>query len=151
MRRIVLDMKGGLLAEAVMQSLSGCDPDFLVYRSSKPEETLALCRTCRANVLVMEVIRQGIWKLSERLKLCNAVKQLGWVCKVLLLVDENADELLASEVRQAVKGPDEKTNSCDFPLPDPYTVPCRSGGRRRFHRAPAAGKQLSSAESARAA
>ena len=98
MRRIVLDMKGGLLAEAVMQSLSGCDPDFLVYRSSKPEETLALCRSCRANVLVMEVIRQ-----SERLKLCNAVKQLGWVCKVLLLVDENADELLAADVRQAVK------------------------------------------------
>ena len=86
MRRIVLDMKGGLLAEAVMQSLSGCDPDFLVYRSPK-----------------LEVIRQGIWKLSERLKLCNAVKQLGWVCKVLLLVDENADELLAADVRQAVK------------------------------------------------
>ena len=53
MRRIVLDMKGGLLAEAVMQSLSGCDPDFLVYRSSKPEETLALCRTCRANVQLL--------------------------------------------------------------------------------------------------
>ena len=51
----------------------------------------------------MVIIRQGIWKLSERLKLCNAVKQLGWVCKILLLVDENADELLASEVRQAVK------------------------------------------------
>ena len=33
----------------------------------------------------------------------SAVKQLGWVCKPLLLVDENADELLASEVRQAVK------------------------------------------------
>ena len=70
MRRIVLDMKGGLPAEAVMQSLAGYDPDFLVYRSSKPEETLALCRTCRANVLVMEVIRQGAWKLSERLRLC---------------------------------------------------------------------------------
>ena len=86
-----------------MQSLARYDPDFLVYRSSKPGETLALCRTCRANVLVMEVNRQGIWKLSERLKLCNAVKQLGWVCKVLLLVDENADELLAADVRQAVK------------------------------------------------
>ena len=103
MRRIVLDMKGGLLAEAVMQALSGCDPDFLVYCSSKPEETLALCRNCHANVLVMEVIRQGIWKLSERLRLCSAVRQLGWGCKVLLLVDENADELLAAEVRQAVK------------------------------------------------
>lgn len=54
-------------------------------------------------VLVMEVIRQGIWKLSERLKICSAVKQLGWTCKVLLLVDEDADKLLASEVRQAVK------------------------------------------------
>ena len=103
MRRIVLDMKNGLLAEAVTQSLSGCDMDFLIYRSSKPEETLALCRTCRANVLVMEVIRQGLWKLSERIRLCSAVRQLGWVCKVLLLVDENADELLASEVRQTVK------------------------------------------------
>ena len=103
MQRIVLDMKGGLLAEAVMQSLSGYDPDFLVYRSSKPEETLALCRTCRASVLVMEVVPYSSWRLSERLKLCSAVKQLGWVCKVLLLVDENSDKMLASEVRQAVK------------------------------------------------
>ena len=103
MRRIVLDMKNGLLAEAVMQSLSGCDMDFLIYRSPKPEETLALCRTCRANVLVMEVIRQGLWKLSERLRLCSAVRRLGWACKVLLLVDESTDELLASEVRQTVK------------------------------------------------
>ena len=31
------------------------------------------------------------------------LKQLGWTCKVLLLVDEDADKLLASEVRQAVK------------------------------------------------
>ena len=103
MRRIVLDMKNGLLAEAVMQSLSGCDMDFLIYRSPKPEETLALCRTCRANVLVMEVIRQGLWKLSERLRLCSAVRRLGWACKVLLLVDESTDELLAAEVRQTVK------------------------------------------------
>ena len=103
MRRIVLDMKNGLLAEAVTQSLSGCDMDFLIYRSPKPEETLALCRTCRANVLVMEVIRQGLWKLSERLRLCSAVRRLGWACKVLLLVDESTDGLLASEVRQTVK------------------------------------------------
>ena len=103
MRRIVLDMMIGLLAEAVTQSLSGCDMDFLIYRSPKPEETLALCRTCRANVLVMEVIRQGLWKLSERLRLCSAVRRLGWACKVLLLVDESTDELLASEVRQTVK------------------------------------------------
>ena len=77
MRRIVLDMKGGLLAEAVVQSLSGCDPDFLVYRSSKPEETLALCRSCRANVLVMEVIRQGhleAERTAQALQCCKAAR-----------------------------------------------------------------------------
>ena len=103
MRRIVLDMKGGLLAEAVVQSLSGSNPDFIVYRSSTPEETLGLCRVCRANVLVMEVMQKGIWKLSERLKIRNEVKKLSWDCKILLLVDECADEMLAADVRQAVK------------------------------------------------
>ena len=103
MRRIVLDMKGGLSAEAVMRVLTASDPDYIVYRSSRPEETVALCRTCHANVLVMEVIRQGVWNLSERLKIRNEVKKLGSDCKTLLLVDENADELLAADVRQAVK------------------------------------------------
>ena len=103
MRRIVLDMKGGLSAEAVMRVLTASDPDYIVYRSSRPEETVALCRTCHAHVLVMEVIRQGVWNLSERLKIRNEVKKLGSDCKTLLLVDENADELLAADVRQAVK------------------------------------------------
>ena len=103
MRRIVLDMKGGLSAEAVMQALTTNDPDYIVYRSSSPEETVALCRACRANVLVMEVIRQGIWELSERMKIRNDVKKLGWECKILLLVDENADGMLAADVRQAGK------------------------------------------------
>ena len=103
MRRIVLDMKGDLSAEAVMQALTTSDPDYIVYRSSSPEETVALCRACRANVLVMEVIRQGNWELSERMKIRNDVKKFGWECKILLLVDENADGMLAADVRQAVK------------------------------------------------
>ena len=103
MRRIVLDIKGGLLAEAVMQALMASDPDYVVYRSSKPEETIALCRACRANVLVLEVIRLGIWTLDERLKIRKEAKNFGWDRKVLLLVDETADQMLAAEVRQAVK------------------------------------------------
>ena len=51
----------------------------------------------------MEVMRQGVWKLSERLKIRNEVKKLGWDCKILLLVDERIDEMLAANVRQAVK------------------------------------------------
>ncbi len=103
MRRIVLDMKGGLLTDAVVQALTASNPDFIVYPSSEPEKTLALCRTCHANVLIMEVMRQGEWKLEERLKIRDEVKKLSWDCRILLLVDENADEMLAADVRQAVK------------------------------------------------
>ena len=38
-------------------------------------------------------------RTAQALQCCKAAR----LCKVLLLVDENADELLAAEVRQAVK------------------------------------------------
>ncbi len=105
MRRIVLDMQSEMFAEAVTKALTDSNLDFLVYRASKPEETISLCRACHANVLVMEVVRQGVWKLGDRIKILNEIKksELGQSCKILLLVDEKADELLAADVRQAVK------------------------------------------------
>ena len=103
MRRIVLDMKSGIFADAITQCLTNSDPDYVVYRSLKPSETVSLCRTVRANVLVMEVVRQGIWALDERIKIRNSIKKAGLSCKILLLVDENADDMLAADVRQAVK------------------------------------------------
>ena len=103
MRRIVLDMRSGMFADAVAQSLSDSDPDFSVCRSSRPEETSSLCKACQANVLVMEVVRQSIWTLKERLKIREELRKALPDCKVLLLVDENAEEQQAAGVRQAVK------------------------------------------------
>ncbi len=103
MRRIVLDIKGSLLRDAIGRTLTDCDPDFIVYRSPGPEETISLCRSCQANVLVMEVARSGVWNLDERLRIGRNVKSLCRDCKTLLLVDEKADEMLAADVRQAVK------------------------------------------------
>ncbi len=105
MRRIVLDLQSELFAEAVTKALTDSNLDFLIYRSSKPEDTISLCRACHANVLVMEVVRQGVWKLGERMKILNEMRSSEILrnCKILLLVDEKADEMLASDVRQAVK------------------------------------------------
>lgn len=103
MQRIVLDMKGGLLTEAVVQVLMSDNPDFIVYRCPKPEETIRLCRACHANVLVMEVSVQPGWRLEERLQILEEIKKPGWDCKSLLMVDENEDVLQAVAVRQAVK------------------------------------------------
>ncbi len=105
MRRIVLDMQSELFAEAITKVLTDSHLAFLVYRSAKPEETVSLCRTCHANVLVLEVARQGVWQLGERMKLLDKMRSSEGErsCKTLLLVDEKADELLAADVRQAVK------------------------------------------------
>ncbi len=105
MRRIVLDMQSELFAEAITKVLADSRLAFRVYRSAKPEETVSLCRTCHANVLLMEVTRQGVRQLGERIKLLDELRSNEGESssKTLLLVDEKADELLAADVRQAVK------------------------------------------------
>ncbi len=105
MRRIVLDMQSELFAEAITKVLADSHLAFRVYRSAKPEETVSLCHTCHANVLLMEVTRQGVRQLGERIKLLDELRSNEGEssCKTLLLVDEKADELLAADVRQAVK------------------------------------------------
>ncbi len=100
-----MDMQSELYAQAITKVLTDESPDYLVYRSLKPEETISLCRSTRANVLVMEVTRQGVWRLDGRIQLLRELRssESGQRCKVLLLVDEKADALLAADVRQAVK------------------------------------------------
>ena len=103
MYRIVLDMQCTMFAEAISQSLSGNDPDFAVQRSESPAQTLSLCRSVLAHALIMEVTGFSPWRLSERLRLCQEVRRSLPQCKVLLLVDENANADLAVSVKQAKK------------------------------------------------
>ena len=103
MYRIVLDMQCAMFAEAISQSLSGSDPDFVIQRSDSPKQTLSLCRSVLAHALIMEVTSVSPWQLSERLQLCQEVRHSLPQCKVLLLVDENANADLAVSVKQVKK------------------------------------------------
>ena len=103
MYRIVLDMQCTMFAEAISQALSGSEPDFVIQRSESPDQTLTLCRSVLAHVLIMEVTGFAPWRLEDRLKLCSAVRQSLGQCKVLILVDEKANTSLAESVKQAKK------------------------------------------------
>lgn len=105
MCRVVLDMQGELFTEAITKALKDSHLGFLVYTSAGPQETVSLCRSCRANVLVMEVNRTKAWSLDERIRILTDLKHNNSTkgCKTLLLVDEKVDDLLAADVRQAVK------------------------------------------------
>lgn len=103
MRRIVVDMQNYLFADAVAHTLQNADSDFDVYKSETPEKTTDLCSICEPYALLMEVTGYTPWKLEERLKIREEVKRQNPHCKVVLIVDENADKKLAGRVLQAKK------------------------------------------------
>lgn len=103
MRRVVVDMQNYLFADAVAQTLKNADSDFEVHKSESPENTADLCSLCEPYALLMEVMGYTPWKLEERLRIRDQVKQRSPHCKVVLIVDENADRELARRVRQAKK------------------------------------------------
>ena len=51
----------------------------------------------------MEVTGYTPWKLEERMKLRDCVKALHPDCKIVLIVDENAEKAVAKNVKQAKK------------------------------------------------
>ena len=103
MRRIVVDMQNYLFADAIAQTLRSADSDFDVRKSESPDKTVELCSICEPYALLMEVTGYTPWKLEERLKIRDELKQIHPHCKIVLIVDENAEKKLAARVLQAKK------------------------------------------------
>lgn len=103
MRRIVVDMQNFLFADAIAQTLISTDSDFDVRRSESPDKTAELCSLCQPYALLMEVTGYTPWRLEERLRIRDEVKQKSPHCKIVLIVDEKAEKILAQRVLQAKK------------------------------------------------
>ena len=103
MRRVVIDMQNYLFADAIASALTHADSDFDVRRSEKPENTADLCQFSVPDALLMEVTGHSPWRLEERMKIRNEVKRQTPQCKIVLIVDENAEKPLARRVLQAKK------------------------------------------------
>ena len=103
MRRIVVDMQNFLFADAIAQTLQSTDSDFDVRRSESPDKTAELCSLCQPYALLMEVTGYTPWRLEERLRIRDEVKQKSPHCKIVLIVDEKAEKILAQRVLQAKK------------------------------------------------
>ena len=103
MRRIVVDMQNYLFTDAIARTLRSADSDFDVRRSESPDKTAELCSLCQPYALLMEVTGYTPWKLEERLKIRDEAKQQSPHCKIVLIVDENAEKELARRVIQAKK------------------------------------------------
>ncbi|SFQ15579.1 hypothetical protein SAMN05216343_12716 [Oscillibacter sp. PC13] len=101
MRRVVIDMKNYLFADAIARALQSADSDFDVYRIEKQGDTAAHCQLVQPYALLMEVSGYPPLQLEQRLKLRDEVKRECPMCKIVLIVDENAEKAQAVKVLQA--------------------------------------------------
>ena len=103
MRRIVINMQNALFCNAIADTLRRSGNELEPYVVATPDKVVDECKWIAPYVLLMEVTGYTPWKLSERMKLRDAVKEKNPDCKIVLVVDENAEKEVAKQVKQAKK------------------------------------------------
>lgn len=103
MRRIVINMQNVLFCDAIADTLRRSGNGLEPYTVDSPDKVVDDCKWINPYALLMEVTGYTPWKLEERLKIRNAVKERNPDCRIVLIVDENAEKEVAKLVKQAKK------------------------------------------------
>ena len=103
MRRIVINMQNSLFCNAIADTLRGSGNELEPYTIDSPDKVVEECKWIAPYALLMEVTGYMPWLLSERLKIRDAVKAQNPDCKIVFIVDENAERAIAKQVKQAKK------------------------------------------------
>ena len=101
MRKIVLDMQSGIFARTIQRMLLQELDDCQVIISEHPGKTVQRCKTFKPYALLMEATGYTAWMLEERLAIRDKVKQNDPDCRIVILVDDQADSELAQNVKVA--------------------------------------------------
>ena len=104
MRKIVVSIQNGLLAEALTQLLSASG-EFEPYRTAvdKNKRAVSACVACNADLVLMEVTHTAQTALVARMHEGDQIRQLVPGCKIVLLCDENVSPDIAADVVAAKK------------------------------------------------
>ena len=103
MRRIVINMQNALFGNAISETLRRSENEFETYVVDSPDKVVDDCKWIAPYALLMEVTGYTPWKLIERMKIRDAVKEMHPECKIVFVVDENAEKEVAKKVKQAKK------------------------------------------------
>ena len=103
MRRILVNMQNALFSNAISETLRRSENELDPYTADQPDKVLDDCKWIAPYALLMEVTGYTPWKLEERMKIRDAVKTIYPDCKIVLIVDENAEKEVARQVKQAKK------------------------------------------------
>lgn len=99
----MINMQSVLFCNAISEALRRSGNDFDTYTVDDPGKVADDCKWIAPYALLMEVTGYTPWKLCERMKIRAAVKAQNPDCKIVLIVDENAEREVAKQVKQAKK------------------------------------------------
>lgn len=103
MRRIVINMQNVLFCNAISETLRSSGNELEPYVVADADKVADECSWLAPYALLMEVTGYTPWKLCERMKIRDAVKAKHPACKIVLIVDENAERETAKLIKQAKK------------------------------------------------
>lgn len=103
MRRIAINMQNSLFCDAIADTLRRSGNELEPYTIDSPDKVVDECKWIAPYALLMEVTGYTPWLLVERMKIRDAVRGLNPECKIVLIVDENAEKAVAKQVKQAKK------------------------------------------------
>ena len=103
MRRVVINMQNALFCNAIADTLRRSGNGLEPYTIDSPDKVADECKWIAPYALLMEVTGYTPWLLAERMKIRDAVREKNPDCKIVLVVDENAEKDVAKLVKQAKK------------------------------------------------
>ena len=103
MRRIAINMQNSLFCNAIADTLRRSGNELEPYTIDSPDKVVDECKWIAPYALLMEVTGYTPWLLAERMRIRDAVRELNPECKIVLIVDENAEKAVAKQVKQAKK------------------------------------------------
>ena len=103
MRRILINMQNTLFCNAISDTLRRSGNELDTYSVDSPDRVIEESRWIAPYAVLLEVTGYTPWKLEERMKIRDAVKEKNPECTIVLVVDENAEKDVAKRVKQAKK------------------------------------------------
>ena len=101
MRRVLINMQNVLFSNAISETLRRSGNELDPYTVDSPDKVVDDCKWIAPYAVLMEVTGYTPWKLEERMNIRDAVKALLPECKIVFIVDENAEKEVAKQVKQA--------------------------------------------------
>lgn len=103
MRRLLINTQKFLIGNAIGEAVRREESDFEVMNSESTEEILDINSWFIPNIVLLEVPNCTPYRLKDRLKIVEDIRNMNRNCNVVVIVNENLDKDVANCVRKIQK------------------------------------------------